>query len=212
LVTKGGKRTFAAIEKMITLDTNNYDAHYALANVHIHVGEQELALARLKRSLELNPNASNVMAAVASPLFYTRKAEEAIKVLHQAMRLDPHHPGWFKWTLGWAQWSVGDCDAALSSILSMAKIPTVANRTLAIIYVCLGRQKDAEAAITKLLEKNQIPHSLRSERKYKIATQTRSRWNVRLTLYEPQAYQNEMNNTSGYSFMNCIALLNIRSE
>ena len=34
----------------------------------------------------------------------------------------------------------------------MAKIPNMANRMLAQIYVCLGRQQDATDAIAKLLE------------------------------------------------------------
>ncbi len=38
-------------------------------------------------------------------------------------------------------------------MLSMAKIPNSANKMLAQIYVCLGRQQEAEDAITALLEK-----------------------------------------------------------
>jgi adenylate cyclase len=45
------------------------------------------------------------------------------------MRLDPKHPDWFYWNLSWAQWFAGECEAARASILSMAKIPPLANRT-----------------------------------------------------------------------------------
>jgi adenylate cyclase len=100
----------------------------------------------------LNPSATNVMASLSEPLIYAGRVEEAIELLQRAMRLDPHHPGWFNWNLAWAQWTVGDCDTALATILSMAKIPNMARRMLANIYVCLGRQEEAEAAIAKLLE------------------------------------------------------------
>jgi hypothetical protein len=68
------------------------------------------------------------------------------------MRLDPHHRDWVKWKLAEAQWHARDCEAALSTMLSMASIPNPARRTLAAIYVCLDRKEDAEAAIAKFLE------------------------------------------------------------
>ena len=72
-------------------------------------------------------------------------------MVQRAMRLDPHHPDWFYWSLGWAQWHTGACEAALTSMQSMAKMPGAANRTLAAIYICLGRQDEAEAAMAKAL-------------------------------------------------------------
>jgi tetratricopeptide (TPR) repeat protein len=141
-----------AAEKALELDPNYYDAHFAMAYVHVQAGEQAQAIARFERSIELNPSATNVMASLSEPLIYAGRVDEAIELLHRAMRLDPHHPGWFNWNLAWAQWTVGDCDTALATILSMAKIPNMARRMLANIYVCLGRQEEAEAAIAKLLE------------------------------------------------------------
>jgi len=87
------------------------------------------------------------------------------------MRLDPHHPDWFKWDLAWAQWANGDCELALPSLLSMAKIPNMARRMLAGIYICLGRQEEAEATIAEFLKTNpeQTIGGLRdkSQHKYK---------------------------------------------
>jgi hypothetical protein len=59
------------------------------------------------------------------------------------MRLDPHHPDWFKWNIGWALWGPGDCENALAAIRSMAKIPNRARRSLAAIHVCSGQQAEA---------------------------------------------------------------------
>ncbi len=139
-------------EKALELDPNNYDAHFARAYVHAQAGEQDLAIARYEKAIELNPSATNVIAASAEAMVYSGRVTEAIELLHRAMRLDPHHPDWFKWSLAWAQWFNGDCDLALPTLLSMAKIPTMARRTLAVIYVCLGRQEEAEATIAKFLE------------------------------------------------------------
>ncbi len=122
------------------------------ASVHNQAGEQDLAIARHVKSIELNPGATNVMASLSDPLIYTGRVGEATELLHRAMRLDPHHPDWFKWNLAGAQWTAEDCDMALSTMLSMAKIPNMARRTLAAIYVCLGRQEEAKATIAKFLQ------------------------------------------------------------
>lgn len=158
-------------EKALELDPNNYDAQYARAYAHQQDGELDLAIARYEKAIELNPSATNVMAALSEALVFSGRVTEAIELMHRAMRLDPNHPDWFKWGLAWAQLANGDCDLALPTMLSMAKIPNWARRTLAVIYVCLGRQEEAEAAIAKFLEAS--PESTiggfrdKSQRKYK---------------------------------------------
>jgi adenylate cyclase len=162
------ERARESAEKALELDPNNYDVHFARGYVHVQAGERDQAIARYERSIKLNPSATNVMASMSEPLIYAGRVEEAIELLNRAMRLDPHHPGWFKWKLAWAQWTVGDCDTALATMLSMPKLPNMARRTLAIIYVCLGRQEEAEATIAKLLE-NKPGYSISDVRRAKQA-------------------------------------------
>ena len=92
------------------------------------------------------------MAALAEVLVYQGKAQGAIDLLERAVRLDPHHPDWFKWDLAWAQWAAGDCEAGLSTMRAMTSMPNMARRELANIHICLGRQDEAEASIAQLLE------------------------------------------------------------
>ena len=138
-------------EKALELEPSNYETHHAMASVHQQEGELDLAIARYEKSIELNPSATGVMASLSQALVYSGRATEAIELLHRAMRLDPHYE-WAKWDLAWALWTNGDCDLALSALLSMAKLPNMARRSLAVIYVCLGRQEEAEATIAKFLE------------------------------------------------------------
>jgi adenylate cyclase len=145
------ERAVQAADKALELAPNNYDSHYARGWLHAQVGEQKLSIARFERSIELNPSASNVIASLSDPLVYMGRTEEAVEMIQRAMRLDPHHPDWFYWSLGWAQWHTGACEAAQTSMQSMAKMPDAANRTLAAIYICLGRQDEAEAAMVKAL-------------------------------------------------------------
>ena len=105
-----------------------------------------------------------MIASLSEALVYTGRFDEAIELLHRAMRLDPNHPDWFKWDLAWAQRFAGDCDAALLTIQSMAKMPNGARLDLARIYVCLGRQEEAEATIANFLE-NKTDYSIAKLRK-----------------------------------------------
>ena len=66
--------------------------------------------------------------------------------------MNPHHPDWYLWTLAWAQYFAGDYEAGLASIHQMAKIPNLARRTQAALYVRLGRIEEAQAAIGELLK------------------------------------------------------------
>lgn len=129
----------------------SYESHFAMAAVHMQAGRRAQAIAEYEKTLKLNPNAGNVMATYAEQLGYAGRFGEAVEWLQKAMRLDPHHPEWFYWNLGWAQYSLGDCDSALATMRNMSRLPPFANRTLAAIFVCLGRLDDARDAIDALL-------------------------------------------------------------
>ena len=141
-----------AAEKALALAPDNYDAHYVRGFVHMVEGEQEQAVARYREAIELNPSAANVMAILGEVLVYQGNPREAIELYRRAMRLDPHHPDWFKWDLAWAQWAAGECEAGLSTMQAMTNMPNMARRELANIYICLGRQDEAEATITQFLK------------------------------------------------------------
>jgi len=144
-------------EAQIALDLapDDYHSHAVMASVHMQAGESEQALAGFEKALELNPNAANVMATLAEALLYTGRLPESISLQQKSMRLDPHHPAWFHWNLGWAQYAVGECDAALATMRKMSRTPPLANRTLAAIHICLGDPDQARAAIAALIDNDQ---------------------------------------------------------
>jgi len=135
----------------LQLAPDDYGSHFATAATLMQAGKREQAIVEFEKSLELNPNAGDVMATFAEQLGYAGRFEEAVTWLKKAMRLDPHHPDWFYWNLGWAEYSMGKCAEALETMRHMSNPPPYANRTLAAIYVCLGRQAEARKAIGALL-------------------------------------------------------------
>ena len=79
--------------------------------------------------------------------------------MNKAMGIDPFHPDWFHWNMGWALWEKEDCDGALEAMKSMANIPQVAHRMLSVIHACLGeveKSQDAYQTFNKDLEERTI--------------------------------------------------------
>jgi adenylate cyclase len=136
----------------LELAPDDYSSHFAMASVHMQAGEREQAIIEFEKTLQLVPNNGTVMANLSEALVYVGRTREAIEMTQNAMRLDPHHPEWFYWNLGWAQYFAGDCEAALATMRKMSRMPKLANRTLAASHVCLGQLDEARAAIATLLK------------------------------------------------------------
>ncbi len=100
-------------------------------------------MAEYDKALELNPNATKVLASAAEVLVKLGRAEEAVVQIKQAIRLNPYHPDWYLWNLGWAQYFAGSYEEALASMHRMRNPPNAAKRTLAVILSRLGQLEEA---------------------------------------------------------------------
>ena len=74
--------------------------------------------------------------------------------MHKAMRLNPHHPDWFYWNLGIAQYAAGQYEEALATMKKMSAIPNRARHIVAASYVRIGRLEEARDVVKTLLENN----------------------------------------------------------
>jgi adenylate cyclase len=54
-----------------------------------------LALSHFERSAALNPNDANGLALMGNSLSSLGRAEEAIRLIQNAKRLNPFHPEWY---------------------------------------------------------------------------------------------------------------------
>jgi TolB-like protein/DNA-binding winged helix-turn-helix (wHTH) protein len=146
------KRAAEYADKAILRAPNDADSHHIRAQIHSEAGEVELALARFDLAIALNPSASNILAGSASPLIFAGRIDEAIDRIKQAMGIDPFHPDWFHWDMGWALWEKNDCGAALTAMRKMSRIPSGAHRMLAGIHACLGNEREAQEALAVFLK------------------------------------------------------------
>jgi TolB-like protein/DNA-binding winged helix-turn-helix (wHTH) protein len=137
---------FENARKALELEPEDAYVHYALARLHNTARDTEAAMARFSKAIELNPSDSNILVASTDPMLMRGHTDEAIERLNQAMGIDPFHPDWYHWQMGWALWEKNKCDAALDAMRRMKKIDKGAHRMLAGIHACLGNIEEARAA------------------------------------------------------------------
>jgi adenylate cyclase len=158
------KRAATYADKAILLAPDDGEAHHVRAIIHSELGEVEQALAQFDRAIALNPSNSEILVNSTNPLLNVGRVDEAIDRIKQAMGIDPFYPDWFNWQMGWALYAKDDCGAALASMQKMAKIPNGAQRMLAGIYACLGKEREAREALAVFL-KDSPNDSIHEQRK-----------------------------------------------
>jgi len=151
-------------DKAILLAPDDPDAHNVRARIHTEAGEIEQALARFDQAIALNPSNSNILVGSTDALLYVGRTDEAIDRIEQAKGIDPFHPDWFHWQMGWALWEKNDCRDALAAMRKMPRIPAGAYRMLAGIHACLANEREAKEALAVFLQ-NSPGQSISKERR-----------------------------------------------
>jgi TolB-like protein/DNA-binding winged helix-turn-helix (wHTH) protein len=146
------KRGAEYADKAILIAPDDAEAHHVRARIHTEAGEIEQALAWFDRAIALNPSNSNILMGSTDPLLYIGRTDEAIDRIERAKGIDPFHPDWLHWQMGWALWEKNDCRAALAAMQKMSRIPTGAYRMLAGIQACLGNEREAKEALAVFLQ------------------------------------------------------------
>ncbi|RWP29548.1 MAG: adenylate/guanylate cyclase domain-containing protein [Mesorhizobium sp.] len=158
------KRGAEYADKAILLAPDDAEAHHVRARIHTEAGEIKQALARFDQAMALNPSDPNILVGSTDPLLYIGRTDEAIDRIEQAKGIDPFHPDYFHWQMGWALWEKNDCGAALAAMRKMSRIPSGAHRMLAGIHACLGNEREAREALAVFL-KDSPGQSISKERR-----------------------------------------------
>lgn len=151
-----------AVARAIALAPFDYRVLWTRATVRMRSGDLEAALSDFQRSLELNPNAADVMADMSVALVYAGETSEAIKRLQEATQRNPLHPYWYDWNLAWAYYFANDPAAGLTAFERLTYIPDRALLTRAVIYQRLGRTAEARSDVRRYMAKSPA-HTLSDE-------------------------------------------------
>ena len=77
------------INKAVELNTNDFEAHRMLAEVHLSMHDFEKALDHGSKAFQLNPNDPRVSSVYGEILIRIKKLDEGISLLEKAYELDP---------------------------------------------------------------------------------------------------------------------------
>ncbi|MGV7224318.1 MAG: adenylate/guanylate cyclase domain-containing protein [Nitrospinales bacterium] len=129
-------------------------AHQVTAMLFLHLKRHEEAIAEAELAITMDPNDANSYIALASALSLSGRPKEALQLVKDAMRLNPHYPSFYLYELGLSQFGMEQFDkAAVSLERATALNPDDrwSFRLLLATYGLLGRKEDA-ARVLKTIE------------------------------------------------------------
>ncbi len=117
-------------------------------------GQFDKALTHGKRALELNPNDGDLMASYGQMLTTSGEMAEARRWIEDAIRRNPHFPGWYASALSAVQYLEKDYAGAVTTLNRIAKLAIWDRRYLAASHAQLGDAAEAKAQVDAVLAKN----------------------------------------------------------
>ena len=148
------ERAVELAQEAIARDDGEAWGHWALGAAYLKLGSHDRAVAAYERALELNPNDADVLVESAWLLAYVGRAKEGVENATRAMRLNPRYPDWYLWALGVASYDAQRYDEAVTALENRKHPNLKSNLYLAAAYSQLGRQKEAQATVKKILADN----------------------------------------------------------
>jgi adenylate cyclase len=140
--------------KAVALDPRESRNHAVLGNVLLYGRKHHQAMAQYEEGLKANPNDADLRVYTADAYVWIGQPERAIPLIKQAMRLNPYHPHWYWWTLGWAKYMARDYEGAVESLRQMSPMGTPARQLLAASLAQLGRMEEARAEAEKAMKED----------------------------------------------------------
>lgn len=138
------------------LDDQDAVARFALGRAHLARGEYDRSIMELEHAIELNPGLAQAHCGLGDSLAYKGKAKDAIPQFEEAVRLSPHDP--HRWAFSMygslAHIFSGEYEQAAEWALAAVRVPNShfwSNAALVSALGHLGRDAEAKDALEELL-------------------------------------------------------------
>jgi adenylate cyclase len=151
------RRAIELGEKAVALDESDPLAHASLGFFYAYARQFDRAVAHAERGLALNPNLYAVLHDGAAVLTYSGRPEEAIPLIHKAIRLNPFGPALYFLTLSTAYHLAGQFDEAVEQAKkAVEREPRNQFPYLILASSCIfaGQEEEARAAAVEVLKIN----------------------------------------------------------
>jgi adenylate cyclase len=132
------ERALTLTQRALTLDDSLPFPHSFLGVIYVLQQRYDSAIAEGERAIALDPNDADSYFFQAETLNIAGRPEDAIRMVERAMRLNPHYPPHYPWSLGAAYFFTGQYTEAITMLKeAINRLPThlFAHRVLAFSYV-----------------------------------------------------------------------------
>ncbi|MGV7223452.1 MAG: adenylate/guanylate cyclase domain-containing protein [Nitrospinales bacterium] len=154
---KSIEQAFELAQKVLDRGDSDAGAHFLIGYAYSRKGQFDKAISELEVARNLFPNNAEINAGLGMILNAAGKPEDAINVLKNAMRLSPIPPSWYIENLGDAYRLTGHYKKAVREYKKAIRLQPddmFSHLNLALCYVKLGREGDANAEAAEVLRIN----------------------------------------------------------
>jgi TolB-like protein/Tfp pilus assembly protein PilF len=109
------ERALALAQQALALDDSLPQAHSLLSVVYSQKQQYDQAIAEDERAVALDPNRADSYAGQAQGLNLAGRPEDALRMMEQAIRLNPRCPPWYLFQMGWAYGMTGRYAEAIAT-------------------------------------------------------------------------------------------------
>jgi TolB-like protein/class 3 adenylate cyclase len=144
-------------EQALALDGSNPSLHWIFgrAIVRLHTPESlKRGIKSMERAIELDPDYADAYAFLSDFYLADGRAEDSIRAIETAMRINPRYPFWYLFMRGQARYMTEDYDNAIDDFeKATQRSPTAMwlRWWLAMSYAQMGRKEDAEWQVDELM-------------------------------------------------------------
>ena len=144
-------RALLAARRSVDLDRTFQYGNQILAQVHFFRRDIPAFRTAAEQAMALNPRDTDTLAIMGLMLAHIGEFERGANITRRAMDLNPHHAGWYHFSLIWESFNKGEYEKALEHA-TRVNMPGMFWQPLVVACLCglLGRRAEAASAVREL--------------------------------------------------------------
>jgi len=146
-------------QKALSIDDQHPYVYSMQGAIHLIQRQYDQAIAKLRKSVTIDPNYYGGHFTLAMTMFYLGRFEESLELIKKAMRLTPYYPPFFLIYLGRVYFFLDRYEEAIATFTQLGErchegeFPTcLAPLYLALVYKELGREEEANTYMAQALK------------------------------------------------------------